>query len=171
MKTVKIIALVLSLTLLLCGCGLDALRDMIPEKTYTHEGVSINLPSNFIDYSTTSLAEGKDFVFANDQIGVMGLRESKEDLYSFFGEEYDAQSYANLIAELYELGTTATEKDGFWNLSYTQEVDGTSYTYLCVFHETASDFWNIQAYCSAEEYANLQDTLWKYATTVQFTEN
>ena len=171
MKAVKIIVLVLTLSLLLCGCNLDTLRDMIPEKEYTHEGVSLTLPSNFIDYSSTSLAEGKDFVFASDQIGVMGLRESKEDLVGLFGEEYDAHSYADLIAELYELGTTATEKDGFWTFHYTQEVDGTSYTYLCVFHETATAFWNIQAYCATEEYANLQDTLWKYATTVQFTEN
>ena len=117
------ILVVLLACILLCGCSVDDILDKLPEKTYEHGDVSITLPNSFMDYSSQDMAEGKDFLFANSEMGIAGVREDKKELYEAFGE-MDAEGYANLIAELYELDASAAEKDGHWSFTYEQEIDG-----------------------------------------------
>lgn len=168
----KILAILL-ICLLLCGCGaddiLDAIDDKLPEKTYTEGDVSITLPNSFKNFSSRDMAEGKDFLFANDEMGITGTREDKETLYDLFGE-MDAEGYANLIAELYELDTTAEKKKGYWYFTYEQEIDGEDYTYLAVIHETTGDYWNIQVYCKSADFEENEDTMWDYATDIEITD-
>ena len=164
------ILVVLLACILLCGCSVDNILDKLPEKTYEHGDVSITLPNSFMDYSSQDMAEGKDFLFANSEMGIAGVREDKKELYEAFGE-MDAEGYANLIAELYELDASAAEKDGHWSFTYEQEIDGEMWTYLCVFHETSTDYWNVQVYCKTSVFEDNEDTMWKYGTSVKFAEN
>lgn len=168
----KILAVAVLLCFFLCGCGigLGDILDQVPEKEYSHGDVTVSLPGIYTDYSNKKEGEGKDFLFAGLDAGITGVRENKQELYETFGQ-MDIQGYANLIAELYEKDTTAQNKDGYWTLQYEQEVDGEKWTYLCVFHETSSDYWNIQAYCRSEDFAKKEATLWKQATSIEITDN
>lgn len=166
----KKMTIILLVCVLLCGCSMGDIEDKLPKKTYTQGDVSIELPTTFKNYSSQNMAEGKDFLFANNEIGITGVKESKEVIYETF-EVKDLEGYANLIAEVYELDTTASKIKGYWSFTYEQEVDGKDYTYLCVFHETSSDYWNIQAYCETSEFEEMEDTLWDYATEIEIADN
>lgn len=160
----KLFALLLVAMLLLSGCDLAAATT----KTHTVGEATLSLPVTFIDYTGTSTAEGKDFLFASSSMGVVGLKESKADITAYFGAK-DLNGYAQLIAELYELDVTVSTKEGHPTFTYTQTVDGESYTYVSVFHETQNYFWNVQAYCQTSEYSKNADKLWGYASNVTFT--
>jgi len=166
----KRIICVLLVCILLCGCSTGNIEEKLPKKTYSEGDVSIELPSTFKNYSKQDIAEGKDFLFANNEIGITGVKETKKEIKELFGEK-DAEGYANLIAELYELNTTASKKNGHWSFTYEQEVEGKEYTYLCVIHETSTAFWNIQAYCETDKYEENEDTLWKYTTQIEIADN
>lgn len=132
--------------------------------------VSIDLPDDFLNYSNTALAGDYAFMYANEEIGIIGIQENKEELFLYF-DEMDLEGYANLISELYGLDDTAEEKDGFWTVSYTDDSTGASYTYIGVFYETEVDFWHVQAYCLTEQYEEKADDIWQYITSVEFAEN
>lgn len=169
----KIVAILL-VCLLLCGCSvnevLDKVAEKLPEKTYEHGDISISLPTTFMNYSKQDVAEGKDFLFANSEMGLTGIKEEKKELFEAFGQ-MDIEGYANLIAELYEMDNTPTKKGGYWTVTYEQEIDGENWTYMCVFHETSSAYWNIQAYCKSEDFAENEETLFGYATDIKIADN
>ena len=169
----KIVAILL-VCFLLCGCSvnevLDKVAEKLPEKTYTEGDVSISLPSTFMNYSSQKAAEGKDFLFANSEMGLTGVKEDKKVLFEAFGQ-MDIEGYANLIAELYEMDNTPTKKGGYWTVTYEQEIDGEDWTYMCVFHETSDAYWNIQAYCKSKDFEENEDTLWDYATDIEIADN
>ncbi len=169
MKT-RIIAVFLLVCILLVGCDVSKILENLPEKEYSCGDVSITLPGNFIDYSGKAEAKDKEFLFANNEIGITGIQENKKELYDLFGK-MDIQGYAELIAEINELDTTVKEKDGYWHYTYEEEIDGDKYTYLNVFHETSADYWIIQINCKSDLYDKNADTMWKYATTIQIADN
>ena len=166
----KKIACILLICLLLCGCSTKDIKDLIPEKTYSQGDVSISLPSTFKNYSNQDMAEGKDFLFADSDTGIVGTKESKNELYDMFGE-MDAKGYAELLAELYELDTSVSKKHGHWSFTYEQEVDSVKYTYVAAIHETTAYYWNIQAYCKTSDFEENEDTLWDYLTEIEIADN
>lgn len=166
----KIIAVLLLVCVLLVGCDVSKILETLPDKTYTYGDISITLPGKFIDYSGKDEAKGKEFLFASSEIGVSGVRENKKELYELFGR-MDIKGYAELISEINELDATAAQKDGFWHYTYEEEADGDKYTYLNVFHETSTDYWNIQVHCKSDLYSKNAETMWKYATSVKITDN
>lgn len=170
MKLTKIIAVVLLVGILFAGCDNFQMLTHFDETEYTQGDVTLKLPIGFVNYSGTDSAEGKDFLFANSSIGVTGVREDKKELFDFFGET-DLNGYAELIAELYELNVTPTQKDGHPTFTYQQEVGGVAYTYTSVFYETASAFWNVQVYCKSAEYEKKADFMWRYATSATFADS
>ena len=169
MKT-KIIAVLLLVCVLLVGCDVSKILENLPEKEYSCGDISITLPGNFIDYSGKDEAKDKEFLFASSEIGITGIRENKKELYEMFGR-MDTEGYAELISEINELDATAAQKDGFWHYTYEEENDGDKYTYLNVFHETSTDYWNIQVHCKSDLYTKNAETMWKYATTIKITDN
>ena len=165
----KILA-ILMMCVLLCGCSLGDIEEKLPKKTFSEGDISIELPSTFKNFSKQKMAEGKDFLFAGNEIGIAGVKDTKKEIEEMFGEK-DAEGYANLIAELNELNTTASKKNGHWSFTYEDEVDGKEYTYLCVIHETSTAFWNIQVYCETDKYEENEDTMWDYATEIEIADN
>lgn len=166
----KKIVCILLICMLLCGCSKKDIKDLIPEKTYSQGDVSISLPSTFKNFSNQDMAEGKDFLFADNDMGIVGTKENKKELYDMFGE-MDAEGYAELLAELYELDTSVSKKHGHWSFTYEQEVDGENYTYVAAIHETTAYYWNIQAYCKTSNFEESEDTLWDYLTQIEIADN
>ena len=169
----KIVAILL-VCLLLCGCSvvdvLDKVSEKLPEKTYEYGDISISLPTNFLNYSKQDVAEGKEFLFATSEIGLTGIKEEKDELFESFGE-MDIEGYANLIIEVNDWDAEAVKKDGYWTVTYEQEIDGEDWTYMSVFHQTTAAFWNIQAYCRSADFEENEDTLFKYATSVKIADS
>lgn len=187
----KLLTLILVLTLCLCftGCGeslqqlgeqledvgqvmddaIDAVQNPDQEKTFTNNGVTLTLDTSFLDFTETDKnTEEYPFLYASDAIGILAIEENKQELFDMFGE-MDVHGYADLIAELYELDVTAEQKDGFWFYTYETTSDGTSQTFLCVFCETETEFWNLQSYCETALYPENQEAMWKYLTSITFT--
>ena len=182
-KCARILAVLLAAALLLSGCewvdkakeysgvfsdALEAQKNPNQTKTYANAGVSFELPNDFLDCTGTELAKEYPFLYANEEIGILGVQENKVELFESFGE-MDKMGYAELIAQLYNLDVTPTTKDGQVTMTYeSASDDGTMKTYLCIIFETEEDFWNIQCYCNSESYDQMQETLWGYLTTAQF---
>ena len=187
----RLLALVLTLTVCLsfAGCGegleqlgqqlgemgqlmgdaMDGVQNPDQEKTFTNNGATLTLNTSFLDFTKTEKNAGEyAFLYANDSIGILAIEENKQDLFAEFSE-MDVQGYADLIAQLYTLGVTAEQKDGFWTYTYETTTDDVSQTFLCVFHETETAFWNIQSYCETELYAENQEAMWKYLTSATFS--
>lgn len=176
-KAIKLLAILLTFCLLLTGCELGILKDAFEaannggkEKAFTNAGVTVTLTTSFLDFTNTATNTGKyPFIYASDSIGIIGVQENKAELFDSF-EEMDLEGYANLISELYDLNTAAQQKDGFWMLTYETDAADEPQTFVCVFYETDADFWNIQGYCTTAKYAENQEAIWKYLTSVVFAE-
>ena len=153
----------------LLGDALDAVQNPNQEKSFTNAGATLKLTTSFLDFTNTSQNSEYNFMYASDTIGILGIQENKEELFDAFGT-MDLEGYANLIAELYEIDATAENKNGFWTFSYTTPADGVEQTFVCVFYETETDFWNVQGYCESSLYAENKDALWQYLTSVTFAE-
>ena len=157
----KFLALLLVTVLLLAGCS-------VSPKTFTTAGVSLTLDSSFIDFTNSKQnTEQYPFLYANNKIGILGVQENKAELAVDFGE-HTTESYAELISDLYELNATVQHKDGFCYYNYNATIDGESYTYLCIFMDAGADFWNLQGYCLAADYAEYQETIWNFLTSAVF---
>lgn len=188
----KILTLILVLTLCLCcaGCGealqelgqqledvgqvmddaVDAVQNPDQEKTFTNNGATLTLNTSFLDFTNTEKnTEEYAFLYANDTIGILSIAEDKKALFDAFGE-MDVKGYAELIAELYELDATVEQKDGFWFYTYESTSNDVPQTFLCVFCETETAFWNLQSYCDTTLYPENQEAMWKYLTSIVFAE-
>lgn len=170
MKKLKVLVALLLVASLLSGCSLLNTVLSQSEKEYTQGDVSVMLPANCLNYSDTAVADDMTFMFANDNIGFLGIEENKADLFALYGE-MDLHSYAQLIVQLYELDTEPVQKDGFWTVTYTNSTDSDVYTYVSVFHETSTSYWNMQAYSLESKYEEYAEDLWRYATTVQIADD
>lgn len=170
MKKLKVLVALLLVASLLSGCSLLNTVLSQTEKEYTYENISVKLPANCINYSGTALAGDMTFMFANTDIGLLGIEEKKADLFAMYGQ-MDLQGYAKLLSQLYDLDAEPVQKDGFWTVTYTNSTDSDIYTYVSVFYETAGSFWNVQAYSLESKYENYAEDLWKYATTVQIADD
>lgn len=189
----KILTLILVLTLCLCfaGCGetlaelgqqledmgqvmddaMDAVQNPDQEKTFTNNGATLTLTTSFLDFTETEKnTEEYPFLYASDTIGILSIAEDKKELFDAFGE-MELQGYAELIAELYELDVTVEQKDGFWFYTYESTSSDVPQTFLCVFCETQTQYWNLQSYCDATLYAENQEAMWKYLTSAVFEES
>ena len=179
MKKLLIILCAAAMLFSLCACELldslteygdvlvdaaEANRNPGKIKTYSHAGVSFELPNSFLDFTGKEIAGDYPFLYANDEIGILGIQENKAEYEAVLGQT-DLRGYAETIAELYELDTTVTEKDGFITFTYETESEGEMQTFVCVFYETDTDFWNIQGYCESDIYPLNEDDIWEYLTS------
>ena len=99
-KLIRLVSLSLIISLLFCGCELldkakefGGLMDQAMEanenpggtKTYSNGGVSFELPNNFLDFTNTETGGDYPFLYANENIGLFGVQESKAEFEEIFG--------------------------------------------------------------------------------------
>ena len=150
----RISLLVLSLLLLiasLTGCSAQHWR---------YEELSFTLPSDFQNCSGETYASEFDFLFDNGTVAIAGIRETRQAL-SWFGE-LDARQYADLVLRINELSCDPVQKDGLWCFSYEAISHGVPMTYMCAIYEAEQSFWQVQAYCTAADFAAQEAHMWKW---------
>ncbi len=128
------------------------------EQEFSRHEISFTFPGDFIDYTNTPVGQGYSFLYANSQLGLIGLEEPKEKYPDFAGF---------LAAKADELGAEATQKNGFWTLTYIDETQNEPQTMLCIFYESESSFWTVKAYCPEDVYTTYAETMWEYATSAK----
>lgn len=169
MKTIRIIAVMLLLCLLLPGCkkaeDSQSTQPTAAQPTeptpYARSGAVLELPGDFFDYSDTPLGEGHSFLYGNDLMGIMGDEYSKTETAAD-----SLEAFAQSQAEMH--GVEATQKDGFWTITYEDPNQNEPQIFICAFHETQSSYWIVSAYCPDRMLEDCQADMWKYATNVQF---
>ena len=178
-KAVKLICLLLVALLVLAGCSkpdlgivddvIDAAQDTVSAKEFSNAGVTMTLTTKFLDFTDTETNDGEyEFLYADEVHCVLALREDKESLVETFGE-LNAQSYGDMIAQLYEIEAKTEIKDNFATYAYevADEEDGSKVTFTCVFLETEQDFWNIQISCPSDRYTANQADIWSWLTSIK----
>lgn len=163
-KAFKILCLCLACLVILAGCEL-------PLREYSADGITFRLPMNFQDV----FEEGEDmgdleFYFANRDIAITGLHESKESVWEFY-PDMTAKEYAQIMRDSMDADGELLQKDGLWYYTYIQQLEeGVSDTGIVVIHETEKSFWMIQANCYSNIYMKNQDTVWSYIAQPVLTE-
>ena len=71
-----------------------------------------------------------------------------------------------MFCENYISGVPAQETDGVWNVTYTTAIEDEEYTFLCAFYETQESFWRVQACCPSGDFAENQQEMWNYISSV-----
>lgn len=160
MKKVLLLALVFVLSAsLLLGCG-----SLTGEQTVTCNELQLTIPGSFEDWSSDSVEEGIAFNYAGRKIGICGIFEDKAYLQEFL-PDIDTQSYAELFVETNALISQVGTVDGIVTFEYTVSGDPSA-TYLCGVFESQENFWVIQAYCEADDFADCKADMWSYIRTV-----
>lgn len=151
----------ISLVFVLCiltGCSQKSSGPALDELT-------LSLPDNFVDMTQDEiLGDGQDFLYGYDGIYVGGFQENKAELAEFFSDT-SLEDYVQLVIDLNKLNCEAQETDGLWNFTYTTQVEGAEYTFICAVYETEDNFWRVQACCPTERFAENQQTMWEYVAS------
>lgn len=156
-NTVKLLAVLMAVCMLFAGCkGKEA------KNSFSQDGLYIAFPDIFVDYCDTPLAEGYDFLFAGDYVGVLGSSSDKNEQPEGVS---DLRSYAEHKAQMY--GAQLQEKDGFLTASYEDLEMNDPQMYVYIFVESKNCYWSIGAYCMSDSYENNAEMMWKYITAVE----
>lgn len=160
MKTqTKIIALLLALCLLFCGCA-------VADQTVTADDLTITIPGNYKDYGDEDFSEGYTLVYGRNDAVVMALKEE----FSIF-EEYNMtltlQEYADLVLQANNITDGVQEVNGILTFSFTNESNGESHSYQAAVFESEDAFWLIQAGCLTENFEENQETFMNILTSVK----
>ena len=142
------------LCLMLVGCS----------KAPTQHDISLDqlmltLPGVFVAHTGNDLEA--DFAYSNDKVYIHGFREEKQEILQYY-DSLSLESYVRMLAESFDPMLDAQITNEIWNYTYTAELDGEDYTFLCAFYETEESFWRVQASCPTTEFAENQQILWEY---------
>ncbi len=130
------------------------------QNIFSQSDIQFILPGDFIDYTGTPIGGDYTFLYANGNLGLIGIEERKDEAgYTVF-DDYLADQADTLGSEL-------TQKDGFWTLTYIDNTQNESQTMLCIFYESTSSFWTVKAYCPEDVYSMYQADMWTYATSAK----
>ena len=146
---------------LLCGCG----EEILPDKTISCDEFSIRLPGYFLDMSDQDFAKDLELVYGSADGAVSVSKESIVSLQEYLPTA-DAKEYAELIVALNGSTASVETVDGIPSFSYTADAEGTEFTYVVGVFVSDTHYWMVQAYCPTEKYAEKQDALWGYITSV-----
>lgn len=174
----------LTLILILCllvgslnGCGIvgsiagniagDVINDVMSDttKTFTLDGVTLQGPSNLEDMSDEDEFQGFHFALANDEVAIIGLKESFVD-FGNIGQMILAD-YTQLILEANEFDVTVNEGDGYQYFIYEGSNEGMDFKYLGATFQGSDAFWFIQVYSLASDFD--ETTFLSYLDTVELT--
>ena len=166
MKT-KLIPLLLTLVLLLCGCSTDAAPAAPAAQTFSNAGMNITLTESFFEKEHVAYT----MCYTSDEIAVFTLREE----YSLFDNtDFSSAStleeYAGLVWNANQFsGNVPLVVDGDLKyFEYDFSSNGNLYTYRTYVFKDAEGFWLVQFACFTDRYEALQDTIHGYAASVSF---
>ena len=164
----KLFLMILTLCLLLCGCGAE---DEVPAepvaKEFTAAGLHLTLTEDFAEKqhaAYTLYCESADLL-------VLGL---KEEYTLFENTDFSAQTspeqYAALVWSANQLeGDVPLTDDGelLW-FEYDNHVNGADYRYRAYVFKDNEGFWLVQFAARADGFGALSDTIREYAQSVYF---
>lgn len=122
--------------------------------------ISLELPDDFEDYTGKPGAEQYDYLYSNGQMGI-GINAIRKPQYGTL------EDYAYREADYYR--TQATQKDGFWTITYEDPDSNEPQTMIHVFYEDADTYWTVQGFCPSQCYDQYESIIWQYITGVEFT--
>ena len=158
-KFSRIVALVL-VALMLTACGAST-------KEYTNGELTMTVPSYMMDASSDSTFSDYTFALDSAKIAVFGLQESYAE-YPIL-EEYDLESYTELVLEANGLDALAKERSNanYRYFDFTADTGDGVYRYLVGCYETDEGFWTVQV-CSLVTDFELE-TFLGYLDSVSFS--
>jgi len=154
----KCFALLLALMLcigLLTGCSANETTAQ-----YTHHGLTITLPSEYLDLSEKPYAADYDFMYGLVPVIVSGLQEEKK---LFLDNEMDLEGYGEFMMAANAIAGEWIRKDGV--PTFTYEADG--YVYTVTLWETEESFWLVQAYCPEKDYSAVSTQIWEILSSIK----
>ena len=152
--------LALTLALLLWGCS------AAPEQTVVCGELIISLPASFMDLSDQHYDKDLTMVFGHNDVIVSASRESAPELKVQI-PGIDALEYARLVIQTNGVDAQVQEKDGIPTFTYTMGSGEEAITYLAAVFVSEKHFWLVQCFCPADVFAQHQQSMWKYLTTVK----
>ena len=165
MKILKYFLCLLALGMLLCSCKQTVAKTEAQQPDapilFTRNGATLELPTKFFDYSESPIGVGHSFLYGSDVMGIMGDQYIKTRT-----ESESLESFVQSQAELHRV--QATQKDGFWTITYDDPTQNEPQIYICVFYETQSSYWIVSAYCPDRMFEDCCTDMWNYATNVLF---
>ena len=166
MKKILSISLVLIMIMsLFSGCNIA--EKIAGNKEISHEGLTMEIPTLFMDLSSIVDNDSITFIYGLDDSAVVGIRESREELAEYYDDLQTAQDYAEVFIAANELDATVSEKDGLPTFTYEATVDGEAYTYLCAAFSNEEDFWVVQTYSFSKSFSDNEADFWKMLKTVE----
>ena len=161
MKKIAFILAVLMLTLSLASCGL------MGEKTFTKDGISITVKGFFSEQN--DLNEDYNLILISPDTGVMILKETFEEFEEAdLDTDMSVKEYAKIVMTSNVLEGDPIEEDGMTYFVYTEDVDGTEFTYMGFCYRGTDAYWLVQIYCPTEDYMDKKPEMMEWAKSVTF---
>ena len=153
MKKIVSISLVLIIVMsLFSGCNVA--EKLTGNKEISCEGLTMEVPKLYLDMTETLKRDSIVFVYGNNDSAVLGLRESKKDIDTYFDDVETATDYAEVFVSSNGMSTTVKQKDGLPTFTYTATSDGKEFTYYCAAYASDDYFWIVQTYCYSENFSD-----------------
>lgn len=163
-KSVLLIALLLLISCLMCGCFSDIM--IIPDansigqaKKFEKDGFTITLTDKFTEEQSQ---RGFDAYFVANFCGVVVLKEEftlEEGLADISLETY----IKNVIANNGHTGIAPQNKDGLW---FYENTSGSSYIQSYCY-KGSDAFLIVQFICNSSDAKTLEDTFYLWAQSVE----
>jgi len=153
------------LPIILFNAIFSGIQSKPTEKTFTKEGFSITLTSNFTEKDVVS----QTAYYQSSSSYVFALKE-EFSLFESVGinaADYTLDDYAKLVMENNSVAAALDKKDGLTSFIYEKHVNGKDITYLATVHKGADAFWLIQFACETKDFGNFQNQFIKWAKTVK----
>ncbi len=156
----KALFLLLVFIFLLSGCRLEPISD----HTFTKEGVTITLPSDFVEYES----ERWELYCANNEYTFMSKRQIRsKDEYKLL----TAKTYMQYVLASYDLDVTIRCVDGYNEVFYycyynTYKDDTPEYGYMMMVFESDDYFYIMNFASNYEIFEDSKALFLQYALTI-----
>ena len=134
-----------------------------PVETQPVEMLNLPIPEGFSNSTGTPASEGYAFLYSSGYMGITGKKISKTEVPE---NVTDLASFAANQAQ--NLGTEATQTDGFWTYSYLDETQNEPQVYLSVCYEGTENYWVVTIFSPDRVYADSSAEMWSYIIAGNF---
>ena len=163
-KFLKALCVVLALCWLFCGCSLGE-----TDQTVAREELILTLPATYVDLSDQDYAAEFSFVYGFENEAVLAIDQSRASLEPYY-PDINAEKYAMLLAEVNDYDCQVGKLGELVTFTYTATTDDVEFTYLCGVYTSAENFWCVQFYCPAEDFADNEEKFMNYLQKIQVQE-